>query len=397
PDAMVPAAITTVPTLPRLPNGKIDRNALIPIANAEVSQATEHRYTAPTTPTERLLVEIWQKVLKVQKVGIRDDFFALGGDSLCSIRIVSLARREGLDVKPTSVLEFPTIEALLRSMEAPPKPRAGDETTSKRPFFLVQGGERMRDYLQEALADQCTVHLMDDHWNDGFLSPVNSVDRMAEDYFGQLKAISQKGPYLLGGFSIGAAAAVVMAKRLMEAGEDVEILFLLDPPDNLAFIGGVEGLDKETLDALSMEQASDEDPFGRPKVEVHGRFAWIARASDFIVRKYYRYMRGPFRLAQGSLAFYLGRKLPPHAAAHYAWIVYNFAIQRHKLSPYAGRLLVFRSLLGRDLGQHYLWEKLARGPYEEEHFHCEHISFRRDPAIVKAWTQRLAAKLRELT
>ena len=397
PDAMLPSVFTALPALPRLPNGKVDRVQLTPKANAEIRQGPTDQFATPTNPAESMLVAIWQKVLKVPEVGIRDDFFALGGDSLSSIRIVSLARREGLDIKPTSVLEFPTIEALVRSMNAPEQTHVAVGKTSKAPFFMIQGGKRMRDYLQDALGDHCAVHLLEDHWDDGFLSPLTSVDGMAEDYLAQLRGISPKGPYRLGGFSIGAAASVVMAQRLMDEGEEVEILFLLDPPDNMAFIGGVHGLDPETLKALSLSQASNEDPFGRPKIQGHGRLAWIARLSDFIQRKYYRYVRGPLRLLQGSAAFYLGRKLPPHAASHYAWIVYNFAIQRHRLSPYAGRLLVFRSVLGRDLGQHYLWKELAQGAYEEEHFRCEHISFRRDAEIVKAWTERLAAKLRETT
>lgn len=397
PDVMIPQTIRALSPLPKLPNGKVDRKRLGKLAEAEIEPQNSWQYRAPTCPAEQTLVKIWEKVLKIDQVGTSDDFFALGGDSLASIRIVSLARREGLDVKPTSVLEFPTIEALVRSMKALDEPPTADETSARQRFFLIQGGERMRDCLQDALRDHHTVHLLQDHWNDGVLSPFTSVSSMADDYLAQLRAISPHGPYRLGGYSIGAAASVEIARRLMEAGEEVDVLFLLDPPDNMDFLGGVRGLDAETLKAVSMTSPRHGVPPEAPGCEEHSPQTATTRVGDSIVTKYKRYVRGPFRLIQGSLAYGLGYRLSPRAAAHYAWIVYNLAIQRHKLSPYAGRILVFRSLFDREPDRHYLWRELAMGAYEEEHFHCEHIAFRRDLETLKAWTQRLADKLRQMS
>ncbi len=397
PEAMVPQTIIALSAMPMLPNGKVDRQELTKLAETQTVQQARNVYQPPTNPTETALVRIWERVLKVKQVGIDDDFFSLGGDSLTSIRIVSLARREGLDVKPTSVLEFPTIQALVRSMEAPLEQQQESRPSPRKTFFMVQGGERMRECLEDALREHHAVHLLEDHWNDGCLSPLTSVDSMADDYLVQLRNISPHGPYRLGGYSIGAAASVEMARRLLAAGEEVEVLFLLDPPDDMDFLGRVRGLDKDTLKAVSTTSSQLTSPSIVPEIGQRFLPGWMVRACNVIVRKYYRYVRGPFRLAQGSLAYSLGYRLSPGAAAHYAWIVYNFAIQRHELSPYSGRLLVFRSLLGRDTSCRYLWKELAKGRYDEEHFYCEHIAFRRDLTIVKSWTQRLAAKLNEIT
>ena len=397
PDAMRPQTVTALSPLPRLPNGKVDRSRLAKLAETKIEAQKQQEYRAPTSPTELALVKIWEKVLKTDRVGINDDFFALGGDSLTSIRIVSLARQEGLDVKPTSVLEFTTIASLVESMGRAPEPQVAEESSSRRWFFMVQGGERMRDCLQQALRDHHTVHLLEDHWNDGILSPFTSVNSMADDYLVQLRAISPHGPYRLGGYSIGAAAAVEIARRLQDDGEEVDVLFLLDPPDNMDFLGGVQGLDPETLKAVATTSPRQEMPLDAPGQKQRRLPFGTTMIGDFIVKKYYRYVRGPFRLIQGALAYALGYRLSPSAAAHYAWIVYNFAIQRHKLSPYSGRLLIFRSLLNREPGQHYLWRELAHGLYEEENFHCEHIAFRRDLTILKAWTHRLAEKLRSMS
>jgi len=382
PDAMLPSAFTKVEILPRLPNGKVDRYALAGKAETKIADLEIHHYRAATNPTEQSLVEIWERVLKVDRVGIGDDFFALGGDSLASIRIVSLAKREGLAIKPTSVLEYPTIEALARSMASPTEPAAtDDDQTSAKPLFMIHGGSRMREKLQEKFRDRYTVHLFDDHWDDGCLSPTTTVDGMANEYLAELKSISPHGPYRLGGYSIGSAVSIVIAKRLMAAGEEVELLFLLDPLDQVAFYGGVKGLDPEVANTLKEVQSD------------HPLSEKTSNVSDTFFKAYTRYLRGPARLLRGALAYYTGRSLSPKIASDYAWIVYNSAIRRHELSPYPGRLLIFRSVLGRDLDQDYVWAKLATGDYVEKRFHCEHIAFRRDPDIVKAWMQQVADHL----
>ncbi len=397
PDAMLPSTINAVPTLPRLPNGKIDRTKLLTLAEDEAERQKEQQYQAPTSPTEQALVEIWKKVLNVGLVGIQDDFFSLGGDSLASIRIVSLARRAGLKVKPTSVLEFPTIRALARSMEASERPSDAKKPTSSRRFFLVHGGERVRDCLQDAFGDRYAVHQFDDHWDDGRLSPRTSVNGMADQYLAELQTISPHGPYLLGGYSIGAAVSLVMARRLMAAGEDVDLLFLLDPLHRVEFFGGIEGLDPETLNAVSAPPHQEIALLEQTLAPGYRLLQKPAIVPDLLFKTYTRYVRGPTRLIRGAVAYYLGRPLSPKIASHYAWIVYNLAIKKHKLSPYSGRLLVFRSVLGFDLSKDYLWAKLARGNYAEERFNCEHVAFRRDPEIVKTWTQRLAEHLHRMT
>ena len=393
PAAMLPNKINVLSSLPRLPNGKADRKALLALALVDADQRKAEQYLPPANTAERKLIEIWKKVLKVNQLGIRDDFFALGGNSLASIKIVSLARREGLEVKPTSVLEFPTIEALARSMERSAETNKALVASTARLFFMVHGGGRMRGYLQSAFGDRYSVHQFDDHWDDGCLDPRTSVMGMAEQYLAELRSISPKGPYLLGGYSIGAAVSVVMARRLMDAGEDVELLFLLDPLHRIEFFAGVEGLDPATL------------PIGKPAIvskdraqgAKHHLSQHFTAASDALFKIYTRYLRGPSRLLRGALAYYLRRQLSPTIASHYAWIVYTLAIKKHKLSPYPGRLLVFRSTFDCNSDDDYLWEKLAKGDYAEERFACEHLAFRRNPDIVKTWTERLADHLHRLT
>jgi len=106
PDYMVPAVFVRLDRLPMTSAGKVDRNAL----PAPVVQAAE--WVAPRTETERLLAEIWSGVLGGAPVGARDNFFALGGDSILGIQVVSRARAAGLRVTSRDLFTHQTIAEL---------------------------------------------------------------------------------------------------------------------------------------------------------------------------------------------------------------------------------------------------------------------------------------------
>ena len=110
PEYMVPAVCTVLAHLPVTPNGKIDRKALP--APAFVARAAGIAYAAPRTPIEETLARIWSDALGVERPGIHDNFFALGGDSILSMQIVSRAAREGLAITPRDIFQQQTIAEL---------------------------------------------------------------------------------------------------------------------------------------------------------------------------------------------------------------------------------------------------------------------------------------------
>jgi len=116
PDYMIPAAFVTMNTLPLTPNGKVDRKAL-PAPDA--STFTQGRgYTAPTNEQEAALAEIWAKVLRLDKVGINDDVFELGGDSLLIFQIVTRATQSGFRITPKQIFEHRTIAQIVNALSA---------------------------------------------------------------------------------------------------------------------------------------------------------------------------------------------------------------------------------------------------------------------------------------
>ncbi|HET9380520.1 MAG TPA: amino acid adenylation domain-containing protein, partial [Streptomyces sp.] len=118
PDHMVPAAFVPLARIPRTSSGKTDRRAL-PAPPAQPDPATT--YVAPRPGTEATLAAIWADALGVERVGARDNFFTLGGDSILSIQIVSRARRAGLALTTKDVFRHQTVaELALRVSDAAP-------------------------------------------------------------------------------------------------------------------------------------------------------------------------------------------------------------------------------------------------------------------------------------
>jgi amino acid adenylation domain-containing protein/non-ribosomal peptide synthase protein (TIGR01720 family) len=114
PAAMVPTTFVVLDALPLTHSGKLDRRAL---PDPDLGPGLDVPYVAPRTDTEAVLAGIWAEVLRVARVGVEDDFFDLGGDSILSIQVVSKARRAGLVLSLQQVFEHPRLAELAELAE----------------------------------------------------------------------------------------------------------------------------------------------------------------------------------------------------------------------------------------------------------------------------------------
>ena len=145
PEYMVPSAFVTLESLPLTPNGKLDRRALPPPdpSRPELDQAL----VLPRTPVEEVLAGIWSEVLGLERVGVHDNFFDLGGHSLRATQVVSRVRRAlAVEVPLRALFEHPTVAALARRVEAdrvraaapPPPPLVCTPRTADPPLSFAQ-------------------------------------------------------------------------------------------------------------------------------------------------------------------------------------------------------------------------------------------------------------------
>jgi amino acid adenylation domain-containing protein len=113
PEYMIPSTFVSLEAMPLLPNGKVNRKALPAPAPARAA-----RYVAPRTPTEEALAEMWAGLLRVERVGVHDNFFDLGGHSLLATRVVSRVREAfGVEVSLRRVFQRPTVAGLAQAVE----------------------------------------------------------------------------------------------------------------------------------------------------------------------------------------------------------------------------------------------------------------------------------------
>ncbi|MFQ3244133.1 MAG: amino acid adenylation domain-containing protein [Arenicella sp.] len=143
----VPSVFVILQALPLTPNGKVDREVL---QAKEVSSQLTHQYVAPKTDMEKQLCEIWQNLLKVNKVGITENFFAIGGDSILSIQAVARAAKVGLVFTTRQVFECQTIEKLA--------PEVSLELKVIAPQISISGEQILipiqREFVSTDLVDQ---------------------------------------------------------------------------------------------------------------------------------------------------------------------------------------------------------------------------------------------------
>ncbi len=110
PEYMVPHLLVPLPALPLTPNGKIDRRALLAQPAPEAAAGAEH--AAPRNPVEATLAAVWAEVLHLDRVGVHDNFFALGGDSILAIQVVTRSRKRGVVFAPRQLFQHQTIAQL---------------------------------------------------------------------------------------------------------------------------------------------------------------------------------------------------------------------------------------------------------------------------------------------
>ena len=268
PGALLPSAIVVLDALPLTPNGKLDRRAL-PEPGAPVASGSGG---AAIGGTQQALAELWKEVLEIASpIGATDDFFALGGDSLSALQLLSMVEdRFGRRLSAGALLAATTLAeqaAAVDSARAEPASSALvplRPTGRRRPWICVLTDQRgvigLRNVLSAVLTDQpvYAIQAIDpavQSWRS------SSVQNIAAACLQAVRARDPEGPYRLGGHSLGGLVAFEMAYRLIEAGASVELVILIDTlaPEGFRWRGRIAARDRllrgESLARRAREQA----------------------------------------------------------------------------------------------------------------------------------------------
>jgi aspartate racemase len=242
PGYMIPAHFVLLESFPLTANGKVDLRAL-PAPNEmdyRIQSDATDTFVASRDSLEQQLTEIWKDVLGVPQIGIQDNFFDLGGNSILAVRLFTHIETRLSRTLPLSVLlKAPTIEqmaALLRQNDDnqffSPVVEIQAGTVSKSPLFCIHGGGfNVLIYRNLALyldSDQ-PIYGLQARGLDGSDCPqINQLGDLAADYIQEIRRIQPQGPYFLAGLSNGGMIALDMAQQLLTQGEQVALLALFD-------------------------------------------------------------------------------------------------------------------------------------------------------------------------
>ena len=331
PDYMLPARFVQIERFPLTASNKLDRQALAalplpPAAHAET-------YAAPSDDLERQLAGLWQAVLKLPLVGVRDNFFDLGGNSLTAIALMTrVAKSTGRTLPLTGLFQAPTIEqlaALLRA-EGQPPPSAVlvplQPLGSRPALFLAPELETTAINLVKLirfLGVQTPVYGLNPRGFDGSQPPHATIAEAAAYYLEAIRAVQPHGPYLLAGMCHGAVVVFEMAQQLLALGETVPLLLLID--------------------------VSDLRPKAAPGVTPVRRWARGVRRQWYLWRQYTRERRQPGQRPSLHLRY-----------------VQRLAYLRYRALPYPGRISLILSEEHQRRNVQAGWLQVAPSAHEIE-------------------------------
>jgi amino acid adenylation domain-containing protein len=407
PDYMIPAAFVVLDAMPLTPNGKIDRKALPPPTRE--NSAIEREFVAPRDALEKDLVGIWESVLGIKPIGITDNIFDLGVNSLIAARLFArIEKTVGKNLPPAPLFQAPTVEslaALLRQRDASVSRWTSlvsiQAQGTKSALFCIHGGAGtvlLFNALARQLAPDRPVYGLQSQGLYGRALPHTNIQEMAAHYISEMRSVQPQGPYLLGGWCFGGLVAFEMAQQLHSMGERVDLLAMFNAPstpdydtlktDRLVPPRGVRF--RETWSQLSSLTWTEKLKYAAGKAK--GQIVW--RKNRLHNRTSVLVFRLTRALRHRVYHYYLDRRLPlPDVLRNSYFLNINaIAERRYRHQTYPGTMVIFRDQ-GPYADPYLGWARFVQGEIEA----CEipvsadhHRALMQEPAV-----RMLAEKMEE--
>ena len=243
PDYMIPSIFIWMDKIPLLPNGKVAKNQLPPPQTT--SRNSKPTYVAPRSELESKICMLWSKALKIDSVGIHDDFFDLGGSSLRAFDLLMSVEKEFGISLPTSVMaEYPTVKqfsAIISKKEIFSTQNCLTplrKTGTNNPLFIMHGifagVLSFKSILPHLNKEQSLYGAYPSRDLETQLWKYKSLKDLASVYAEQICSLQPEGSYRLSGYSLGGRIAVELAHQLAAKGKSIGLLAIIDsdPPSH---------------------------------------------------------------------------------------------------------------------------------------------------------------------
>jgi amino acid adenylation domain-containing protein len=389
PDYMIPSAFVTLPALPLTPNGKVDRKTL-PDAPSDRPDL-ERVYVAPRDSIESRIAAIWEEVLGIRPIGIRDNIFELGVDSLIAARLfVQIEKKFSRKLPPAPLFAAPTIELLAEHV----RERKGTgrltslvaiQPKGKRPpLFCVHGGAGTIIHLNELarlLEPDQPFYGLQSKGLYGRVAPLSTVEEMAAHYIQEIRSLFPEGPYSLSAYCFGGVVALEMAHQLQAAGQEVATIVLINTPEPAQMRRGApSGGQLPRSPANSGRLARYLGKLRGPD----GSIRWVHVRRRVVKSLMWKLKNLPMRARRA-----LGLPLPDAVRDQYFLIFHEIADRQYTPRPTTAPIALF---LGEGVYDDApaAWARLAAGPFELHRIPGDHR--RGNPDHPLLGSQRLLLK-----
>lgn len=250
PTYMIPN-IMFLESFPLTANGKIDRKAL---PEPHVVRETDSA-RLPETAIEKACQALWQTLFEQEDIHLEDNFFDLGGHSLLAVRLVHQASETfQLQLPLSAIFQAPTLGAFSHMIEETKQTTSLFQSPTplvplqpegnKPPFYCVHpmgGVVHVYMGLAKQVGTQQPFYGLQQQGIDGESEPLTDVIEMAKSYVDAIRQHQPKGPYYLGGWSLGGVIAYEMARQFRAMGEDIGLLLIMDTIIHKPGKGAVDG------------------------------------------------------------------------------------------------------------------------------------------------------------
>jgi len=334
PEYMIPTEFIMLDKLPKTPTGKIDYQNLPDVESVREKFKVNH--VSPKTLLEVELVSIWEHVLEQKSIGVQDDFFEFGGNSLDALRTVAaIEEKLGRPLTLQTFIQARTIEKLAVSLNDTMAPEFShlvviESGGENAPFFCVPpSATTVMTFgkLAQHMGGSRPFYGLEYAGMDAKTPPHFSIHLMAETYLKEIKEVQQRGPFYLGGMCFGGLVAYEIAQQLLAQGEKVAFLGILD--------------------------STHAPNLSKP------RGYYIFLITRFINQKL---LRGRFTVGAASM------RIPDddefRNQVQHVFSSHNYARMKYRTAQYPGKITLFNTSGGKGQFSRKQWEAITTGGLE---------------------------------
>jgi amino acid adenylation domain-containing protein len=384
PEYMLPSRFMFLEALPLTPNGKVDRRALPVPEQLELSQQRD--YVAPRDAVESQLAKIWESVLSIRPIGVRDNFFQLGGHSLLVAKLLRrIEQAFGKKLSMAAIFQAPTIQQLasvVRNYSSPTPsavlPIQGgvlpiQPAGSRPPFFCFcfDSGPVFRPLALRLGSDQPFLGLTLEMSELAKLPFPYQLEDIVGCLLRLMRELQPEGPYYVGGLCVGGLVAYEAARQLMAQGQQVALVALFEAGAPLHSNKSSQTRSRFSLLAqkLSFQLRSIR------QLEIRAVPAYVRIRLDTVWQMVGTFIWHKFYNLRSRLGEYRPRDLRR---------TMHLAANAYRPQPYLGRVALFEANErppGRDWDLGLGWSEFAVGDLEVHEIPGHHESILFEPNV----------------